>query len=155
MARVNQIQYVNFYTAGSAAQRVDTTLVRNTPATLPKPRRKKRIIVRVDPVAVLGMVLAAVLLIGMLAGVAKLCQVQEQEAQMAAYVASLEQRNAELEQTYRSGYDLEEIRQIALAMGMVPASQAQHIQVQVTEPTVVEEPTAWESFCIFLTGLFA
>ena len=71
------------------------------------------------------------------------------------YVLSLQQENQQLKDTYASGYDLEEIEKIALAMGMVPASQAQQISLSVTVPEQIPEPTAWESFCAFLTGLFA
>jgi carbohydrate diacid regulator len=49
----------------------------------------------------------------------------------------------------------EELEKIALAMGMVPSSQVPHISMDVTVPQQEAEPTAWENFCAFLTGLFA
>lgn len=155
MARINEVQYVNFYTAGSAAYKFEPAPVPKKQATLPKPRRRKKIRIFVDPAAVLGVCAVLVLLVMMIAGLAQLGQVREQEAQMAAYVQSLQQENAQLQAQYEAGYDPEEIREIATAMGMVPAEQAPRIQVQVAAPIVEEEPTAWENFCMFLAGLFA
>ncbi len=156
MARVNQVQYVNFYTAGSAAYKYEPTpLPKKKQATLPKMRRKKRIVIHVDPVAVLCACAAVVLLVMMLSSLVQFSAVQKQEAQMAAYVEQLKQENEALDAEYRSGYDLEEIRDIALGMGMVPVDQVEHIQVELNVPVVEEEPTAWENFCTFLTGLFA
>lgn len=156
MARVNQVQYVNFYTAGSAAfQYEPTPLPKKKQATLPKVRRKKRIVIHVDPVAAIGVCVAMVLLVMMFSSLAQFAAVQKQEAEMAAYVQQLQQENMTLQSEYRAGYDLDEIREIAIGMGMVPAEQAQRVQVQVNAPVVEEEPTAWENFCTFLTGLFA
>lgn len=156
MARVNKVQYVNFYTAGSAAFKYEPTpLPKKKQATLPKVRRKKRIVIHVDPVAAIGVCVAVVLLVMMFASLAQFAAVQKQEAQMAAYVEQLQQENAVLQSEYQAGYDLEEIQDIAIGMGMVPAEQAQRVQVQVSAPVVEEEPTAWENFCTFLTGLFA
>jgi hypothetical protein len=63
-----------------------------------------------------------------------------------------------LQNKYDSSYDLEEIREIALAMGMVPMEQLETVQISV--PVVeaeeqAQEPSGWEAFCTFLAGLFA
>ena len=71
------------------------------------------------------------------------------------YVMSLQEQNAQLRDTYTSGYDLSEVESIAKAMGMVPADQVTHMQMQVVEPEQVEELSAWESFWAFLAGMFA
>ena len=71
------------------------------------------------------------------------------------YAASLQEENAQLQDTYTSGYDLEEVRQIALAMGMVPVEQVPHLQMQVTAPQVTQELSPWESFWTFFLGMFA
>ncbi len=154
MARVNKVQYVNFYTAGSAAYKFEPKPLPKKQATLPKIRRKKRILVHVDPVAVICGCVAVVLLVMMLTSLIQFSAVRQQEQQMAEYVQQLQQENAALQAEYRAGYDLEEIRDIALGMGMVPVEQAEHIQVELNVP-VVEEPSAWENFCTFLAGLFA
>lgn len=155
MARKTQVQYVNFYTAGSAAYKFEPAAQPAKKAGLPKPRRRKRIRVYVDPMAVLGVCAVLVLLVMMFTGMAKLGRAQQEQAQMAAYVERLQEKNAQLQQQYHEGYDPEEIYRLATAMGMIPVEQAEHIQVPVSHPTVEEEPTAWENFCSFLTGLFA
>lgn len=155
MARKNQVQYVNFYTAGTAAYKYEPVQAPEKKASLPKPRRRKRIRVYVDPMAIVGACAAMVLMVMMFAGMVKLSRAQQEQAQMAAYVQSLQEENARLEQQYHAGYDPDEIYRIATAMGMIPVEEAEHIQVQVHVPVVEEEPTAWENFCVFLTGLFA
>lgn len=156
MARQNPVQYINFYTPGSEAYKYDFEPVRKkTEVKLPKPRRQKKIIVKVDPVALLGICVAAVMLITLLCGVVRLAAVRQQQAQMADYVQRLEEKNEQLQMTYEAGYDLDEIYEIATAMGMIPADQAQQIRVQAALPVGDEEPTAWENFCLFLAGLFA
>ena len=65
-------------------------------------------------------------------------------------------QNQELEETYRSGYDLEEIERKALALGLVPVEQVQHIRMQVELPAQkVEEPSFWEEMTAFFAGIFA
>lgn len=156
MARQNPVQYINFYSPGSEAYKYDFEPARKqTNVKLPKPRRQKKIIVKVDPVALMGICVAAVMLITLLCGCVRLSAVRKQEAQMAAYVQQLEQKNVQLQQTYEAGYDLDEIYEIATAMGMIPADQAQQIRVQAATPVEGEAPTAWENFCLFLAGLFA
>jgi hypothetical protein len=70
-------------------------------------------------------------------------------------VTALQEQNTQLQDTYDSGYDIEQVRQIALAMGMVSAEDVPHISVAVNVPQEEAQPTAWENFCTFLTGLFA
>lgn len=74
---------------------------------------------------------------------------------MQAYVQRLEAEKVSLQQQFEAGYDPDEIYQIATAMGMIPADQAQKLQVQVTVPEAEKKPTGWENFCMFLSGLFA
>lgn len=155
MARQPKVQYINFYTAGSAALRYEEPIPRKAEVKLPKPRRKKRIVILLDPVVLLGTCMAVVMVIMMVCGVVNLVTARSQQTQMAQYVQRLQEENARLQETYEQGYDPEEIYEIATAMGMIPLEEAQHITVQVTAPQVEEEPTGWENFCMFLTGLFA
>ena len=155
MARQPQVQYINFYTAGSAAYRYEEPIPKKAEVKLPKPHRKKRIILRVDPVAVIGICMAVVMLCMMISGVCDLVQARQEKAQMAAYVQQLQQENAQLQAEYEQGYDLDEIYEIAITMGMIPAEQAEHITVSVTHMEAEQEPSGWENFCIFLAGLFA
>ena len=49
----------------------------------------------------------------------------------------------------------DQVRQIAEAMGMVSIDRVPHISLDVTVPVQEAEPTPWETFLTFLTGLFA
>lgn len=157
MARKTEVRYVNFYTAGSTAYKFEP----KSPAQpkkkvqLPKPKRQKKIVIPVDPVAIGGIVLVSIMLIMMIVGLFQFGAAQKQASEMQDYVARLENRNAELDAQYRAGFDSEEVRRIAEAMGMIPMEQAPTVQITVTEPQPVKEPTALESVWIFLTGLFA
>ena len=158
MARKAEVRYVNFYMAGSEALKFDPKPMVQQPkqeVKMPRPRRQKKIVLHVDPIAVAGIAVAFVMLIMMVVGMFQLGAAQKDAKRMGAYVEQLRAENAQLEQEYRAGYDPEEIRQIASAMGMIPKEEAQHIEITVEVPPVEKEATAWESFCTFLADLFA
>lgn len=155
MARRTEVQYVNFYTAGSAAYKYEPVNVPKKKSQLPKMRRAKKIRVFIDPVAVAGVCMALVLLVMMITGLGQWSAAKQQEAQLQSYVDRLEEEHAKLEAEYLSGYDRQEIYEIATAMGMIPAEQAQKVTVSVPAPVVEQKLSAWDNFCMFLTGLFA
>ena len=159
MSRKIEVRYVNLYsayTAGSAAYQFDPEPIRQKKeVVLPKPRRQKKIVVRMDPVAVLGICMAIVLLISMTVGLFQLGAAKKEAQQMQNYVNTLTQRNEELTATYEQGYDPEEIYQIAIALGMIPAEQAQHVQLRTEAPVLEEQTPVRESFWASLAGLFA
>lgn len=154
MAQLSKVQYVQYYTDGSAARKM-APRTRYKTGKLPRVRRQKRLMLYVDPVAIAGIAVALVMLVLMIVGVAQLRSAQEQTAAMAKYVETLEQENQLLQNTYTSGYDLEEIERMALALGMVPEDQVQHITLQVPAVQLQEEPNGFSRFWSFLTGLFA
>ena len=59
MARQHDIQYVQFYTAGSVAQKFDFAPEKKTQPR-PKTRKQTRKLIYVDPVAILGVVTAVI-----------------------------------------------------------------------------------------------
>ena len=63
----------------------------------------------------------------MLVGMVRLNEVWNQQEQLENHVESLIERNEALWQEYESGYDLEEVEKTALALGMVPAQQVEHV----------------------------
>ena len=152
MARQAQIQYVSFYSAGSEARQIDIQPIKKK-AGLPKPRRAKRPVVYVDPVAIAGSVVAVVMLVVMLVSLVHFGIVHNRQVELENYVSVLQEKNADLEETYYAGFDPEEIRQIALAKGMIPAEQAQVLRVEMPqpEPEMQESQTLWT----FLVDLFA
>ncbi len=155
MARQPEIRYINAAVCGSSAYQLDIKPLRKKKAQLPKMKRQKKKVIAIDPVALMSIGVACVLFVLMVVGFCRLQDARAETAALSNYVSTLQEQNSQLRDTYESGYDLEEIEKIALAMGKVPASQVPQISIQVEVPEEVEEPTAWENFYAFLTGLFA
>ena len=154
MARYADVQYIRLYTDGSAARKLEVpSVIKQQPRR--KRKAQKKIILHVDPVAILGLAVAAVMLILMLTGVSELRAAQQKTAQMEQYVVSLEQNNAQLEESYHSGYDIDEVEKMALALGMVPQEEAEQVTMQVTPIQEEQTGSVWTNIWTFLTGLFA
>jgi len=152
MAQRTQIQYIRFYTEGSAARKVAPVVTPFKTARLPKVNHQKKIVLRIDPVAVVGIVVAVAMMIMMVVGIFQYKAAQEQAQLMERYVETLNRDNESLRNTYDS-IDLTAIEQTALALGMVPESQVQHVSLRVPPVQEIEEPQ--ETFWTFLAGLFA
>ena len=160
MALQPDIQYVPFYyVEGSAARKVERrseSAKAPVPTPAPQRRRAKRKTVVVDPVAITGLLVVMVLLVSLMAGWAEHHVLQERNAQMSQYITELETENAQLQQQYQDGYDLDEIRQIAGALGMVPSEHVEQITIDVQLPQEEQvQMSFWESVTTFLAGLFA
>lgn len=155
MARQPEIKYINAAVCGSSAYQLDVKPLRKKKAQLPKMKREKKKVVAIDPVALMSIGVACVLFVLMVVGFFRLQDARAETTALSNYVSSLQEQNSKLQDTYAEGYDLEEIEKIALAMGKVPASQVPQISVLVEVPAEAEEPTVWETFYAFLTGLFA
>ena len=109
----------------------------------------------IDPVAIGGILLSAVMLVLMVVGIVQLRNARAQLQTMEAYVQTLQEENVSLQATFDQGYDLDQIERTALALGLVPKEQVEHVTIRVPEAVIEETPGAWERFYIFLTGLFA
>lgn len=154
MARKPDVEYIRFYTDGSAAHQIEI-LPRRKKSRLPKVRKEKKRVLYVDPLALGGIVVSVVMLVLMLVGTVQLFVAHEQEQRMAQYVEMLQQRNGELTQTYESGYDLQTVEKAALSMGMIPVEQAQTITIVLPQPEPVEEVTLWSRISAFFEDIFA
>ena len=135
MAYYPNVQYVHFYTDGSAARKLEpvTPFKKNT-VRLPAQKKSKRKALYWDPVAILSMAVAVCLLIMMAVGVAQYYTVKTQADTMASYVRYLEQENQALTQQYAESYDLNEIKQTATALGMISAEQIESQKIDVSLP---------------------
>ena len=154
MARNPEIRYIQFYADGSAARQFELPLQPQKQFPKPRHRKQKKIVLHVDLIAMAGLVVAAVMLILMMTGLAELNAVNEEVARMESYVAQLENEKIQLENTYRESYDLEDIRLEALEKGFIPAEQARTVSFSVIHATLEKQPVD-HSFWTFLTGLFA
>lgn len=155
MARKPDIQYVRYYTDGSAARQLEVYSPRKNKTAAPRPRKQKGYVIYVDPLAVGGILLAAVMLVMMLVSSIRLVVARQELSNAQAYVTTLTQSNEQLRKTYDASYDLEEVEKSALALGMIPISQATTIFVDVEEVEIIEEPTFWERVSMKLAELFA
>lgn len=151
------IEYIQkYYSYGSEAHVVEFKPVYKKPKTkLPKPRKEQKSMVYIDPVAFCGLMVAIVMLLVMTAGIIRFDRACQEHQVMQKYLMQLQDQNVELNHDYHTGYDLEQIRETALALGMIPVEEAQTISVQVTVPQREPEPTLWDEIVWFVTGLFA
>lgn len=154
MANQIDIRYINFSTDGNAAKKIASAPRKK--AQLPNAKRKKSYILTVDPIAVIGMVVAVCMIIFMGVGMLRLQAAQVRNEQMAQYVDTLTEKNTALRAEFNDVCDLEEVRQLALALGMIPKMEAPETGITMYVP---EEPAAtpslWEQIGTFLAGLFA
>lgn len=160
MARQPDIQYVRYYTSGSAARKIELQPEKKqknnvTLSQRPRIRRQQRTVIPVDPVSVLAVLVAGFMLIAMAVGMLRLGAVNAEVEAMDGYVTQLQQENAALREEYESGYDLKDVEQKALEMGLVPIEQVEHVIIEVPEVPVEAEPTFWEKAAAFFSELFA
>ena len=159
MARQPDVQYIRFYTDGSAARKVEVAGPVRKTAQPPKQRKKKKIILYVDPLAILGIITAVVMLSVMISSMVLLKEAKAETAVMEQYVAQLREENAQLQSEYEAGFDIHEVERTALALGMIPMEQAQHVILEKpSAPTVqleIFKETATTEIYTLLTGLFA
>jgi hypothetical protein len=89
-------------------------------------------------------------------GMFRLQAAKDRNVQMAQYVDSLSEKNTSLRAEFNEVCDLDEIRQLALALGMIPKENAPQTGISMYIPQqTVETPSLWEQIGTFLAGLFA
>lgn len=157
MAGGRYTRYVQFYSGGTEAVKLEPKKKKPV-KKVPRPRARKRPVVTipVDPLSWTAVAVSAVLILCLFAGLFQFQSLQQQRNDLSAYVSRLEQEQKALRQTYKDGYDLDQVLEQALAMGMVPVEQLETVKIHVppAEPAPVE-PTWWERVVQFFTQLFA
>ena len=126
MASKTPSRYIQFYTAGSTASVIYPTAPATTLPQQQPLRKKKRIVISVDPVAILGIAVAKIMLVAMLIGVGNLTAARESSAAMARHLGDLANENARLQSVYADGYDADAVTQQVLDMGYVPLDTVTH-----------------------------
>lgn len=139
-----KIQYVGqFYVYGSEARALEQE--QKKPKTrLPIAKLEAIEKIYIDPVALMGIAVAVVMLVVMVLGAVQIHNDWQVYQQMDDYVTTLRAKNAELTLNYRSSYDLADIEMKALAMGMVPLDQAERRDLTVTVPQVRDTVLTWD-----------
>ena len=74
---------------------------------------------------------------------------------MTDYVISLQNENVKKQQEYVTLYDLEDIQEKALGLGMIPAEEAEVITIHPVYPEPAAAEPWWADISWFLKGLFA
>lgn len=155
MVQKPKIQYVGqFYIHGSAARKLEPQR-KQAKTMLPIAKLQKIEKIYVDPVALVGIVVAVIMLVTMVIGAVQLHEDWQEYGKMSSYVSQLKKTNAESMQQFRSMYDLETVREEALSMGMVSVSEVEHMRVTVTIPEPEPEMSKIQETKLFLEGLFA
>lgn len=156
MARSSDIQYIRYYTPGSAAEKLELPqIIKKQPQPKMEPRKAKTAVLQVDGLAAVGIVVAAVMLLCMLMGCAQIYSLNQQVQDLEVYVSQLEVQQENLQADYRHGYDLEDIRLAAESMGLVPVDQVEHVTVHIPETEVVVEISWWDSVVNAIKEFFA
>ena len=159
MARSNDVQYIRYYSYGSAAEKVELPVKEKEKKKimLPKPKLEQvgQKILKMDALALTGIAVAAVMLVCMLIGLVQvnLANARLHEAQVL--VAGLEAEHDRLKTEYEHGYDLADIRVSAEAMGLVPVDQVRHVKLELSQPENAESTFWWENWLLEIKELFA
>lgn len=150
MARQLDVQYVNYYCAGSSALKV-APAISVKPLEIPRKKKVKKLVLRIDPIACTGILLAAVMMILLSVGFVQLSNVRAEAATMESYVDILQQENDALQAEFEAGYNLEEVESVALALGMVPEDQVRHISVPADDAAQESQTEGWHNMwvCVF------
>ena len=157
MAQRPDIQYVTqFYTYGSEAKVLELKPAhKQKKMPLPKAKPQQKIRIMVDPVAWCGIALAVVMIVLMVFSVQNYLDACADLDIMTTHVIELQNVNVQKQQEYTSLYDLADIEEKALALGMIPMEQAQVYTIHPVLPEPEPETPWWENISWFLKGLFA
>ena len=157
MTQKPKIQYIGqFYVPGSEARVLaPKEKKRKAKTKLPAAKREQVGAIYIDPIAIVGILAAVALLAVMVLGVLQIRDDWTEYNAMSRYVSQLKSENAELKSTYRDGYDLADIREKALGIGLVPKEESKTMRITVTVPQREPEPTLWDDIVWFFQGLFA
>ena len=157
MAMKPDIQYVTqFYSYGSEAKVLQLKTAKKKKKTeLPKAVPQQKILVAFDPVAIAGIVIALALVILMAVSVQNYMDVCTEYEAMSERVVKMQNANVLDQQKYREMYDLADIEEKALALGMIPMEEAQVVIITPVMPEETPEPNWWDDVSWFMKGLFA
>ena len=157
MVQKPKIQYIGqFYVHGSEAKKLELLEQKKKARNkLPMARLQQIETIYVDPVALVAMAVAVVMLVVMLVGALQIHRDWQEYERVCGYMSYLNKRNAELTQEYHSKYDIEEVRTKAMALGLVPKAEVETMSVSVHIPEPEPEVSRIEEIKDFLEGLFA
>lgn len=160
MARNADIQYIqHVYTSGTAARKLaHKKAVRKSPLPHFEPKNlepDQKITISIDPLSVCAIAFAIILVVVMVVSLMQFSAAYQENVALQEYVFELRNTKAQLESVYRSSFDLAKVEAQASALGMIPAEEAQILQISGAIPAEAAEPTTWETIRLFFRELFA
>ena len=157
MARKPDIQYIDkFYVHGSEARVLELKPQKKKAKTvLPEAAPVKEKVVQVDLLSLSAIAVAVTMIALMVMGCFQLKAAYDRSAVMSHHVIALQNENVDLSRTYYNGFDLADIEQKALALGMIPVEDALTLTISGIIPEEAPAPTMWENFTWFVKGLLA
>ena len=157
MVQKPDIQYVTqFFTYGSEAKVLELKPAKKKKKfVLPKAKPQQKILLHVDPVAWCGILIAVVMVVLMAVSVRSYLDACAEYQSMTKYVIDLQNTNVQNQQKYEKLYDLDDIQEKALALGMIPMEDAQVVTISPVIPEPEAEAPWWEDISWFMKGLFA
>lgn len=157
MVQKPDIQYVTqFYTYGSEAKVLELKPAKKKKKfSLPKAQPQQKIRIQVDPIAWAGILIAVVMVVVMAVSVRSYLDVCAEYKAVTKQVIDLQNDNVLNRQNYAKLYNLDDIREKALALGMIPMEEAEVIAISPVIPEPEPETTWWENISWFMKGLFA
>ena len=160
MARNADIQYIqHVYTSGTAARKLThKKAVRKSPLPHFEPKNlepDQKITISIDPLSVCAIAFAIILVVVMVVSLMQFSAAYQENVALQEYVFELRNTKAQLESVYRSSFDLAKVEAQAIAIGMIPAEEAQILQISGAIPAEAAEPTTWETIRLFFRELFA
>ena len=148
------IQYVGqFYVYGSEATAPKKKKEEKKHVLPSAPKLKNDHYIYIDPVAVCGIVLAAVVLVMLAVGAFQLKNAMEDYDQQSQTLTAVRRQNAVLEHQYRTGLDLESIQTQAEKLGMVASSEVESRRIHVNVPEHPQEETLLQRLWWHIRGL--
>ena len=151
------IQYVTqFYSYGSEAKVLELKPAQKKRRfALPVAMPQQKIHILVDPVAWAGILVSVVMVILMVVSANSYLDACADYAVMNNHVIELQNFNVEKQQEYAGMYDPDDIREKALALGMIPMEEAEDVFISPVIPEPEHETLWYENISWFLSGLFA
>ena len=157
MSNKPEIQYVGqFFVYGSEAKKIAVEESRKEKkAQLPLPDLDKERVIRIEPSAIAGIVVAMAMFVVMILGALQIQSAWQEFRVAKTYLEQVRMEHRAIEAQYQESYDLEDVKTVAEKMGLIPVHEAQHVTIALTLPEPEPVRTQWDDFVWFMQGLFA
>ncbi len=158
MARKPDIQYIHPYSYGNTARKLDFfPQSKKALYELPeeKPQRARKAEQIFEPISVIATVIAAAMLITLMVGLFQLAEEAGRNQQLNVYLETLRKQGADLHMAYENAYDLQQVEERAVQMGLVYSSEVEHATLTLETLSTQQEPSFRERCSAFFAELFA